>query len=148
VIFGRALIIVKIRKTPEAGFTAQHQCTYLSNKVGNWLVVRPLGTTQRDTKAQITPRVCCTHLIGAEHRTCPKTASTPLCRGLYPVLPLHLIVAALFGWLEREQHDVIEFLREENGVLKAQLLLTLESSLLPYGPRNSSFRPHCVHGVC
>jgi transposase InsO family protein len=37
------------------------------------------------------------------------------------VLPLHWIIAALFGWLEREQHDVIEFLREENRVLKAQL---------------------------
>ncbi len=37
------------------------------------------------------------------------------------MLPLHLVVAALFGWLEREQRDVIEFLREENRVLKAQL---------------------------
>jgi hypothetical protein len=37
------------------------------------------------------------------------------------VLPLHLILAALFGWLEREQRDVIEFLREENRALKAQL---------------------------
>jgi hypothetical protein len=32
-----------------------------------------------------------------------------------------LIVAALFGWLHREQRDVLEFLREENRVLKAQL---------------------------
>ena len=37
------------------------------------------------------------------------------------MLPLHLILAALFGWLEREQRDVIAFLREENRVLKAQL---------------------------
>jgi hypothetical protein len=37
------------------------------------------------------------------------------------VLPLHLIIAALFGWLEREQRDVIECLREENRVLKTQL---------------------------
>ena len=37
------------------------------------------------------------------------------------MLPLHLIVAALFGWFEREQREVIEFLREENRVLKAQL---------------------------
>jgi hypothetical protein len=37
------------------------------------------------------------------------------------VLPLHLILGALFGWLEREQRDAIEFLREENRVLKAQL---------------------------
>jgi hypothetical protein len=37
------------------------------------------------------------------------------------VLPLHLILAALLGWLERKQRDVIEFLREENRVLKAQL---------------------------
>ena len=29
--------------------------------------------------------------------------------------------AALFGCLERKQRDVIEFLREENRVLKAQL---------------------------
>jgi len=33
----------------------------------------------------------------------------------------HLIIAALFGWLEREQHDLIEFLRKKNRVLKAQL---------------------------
>jgi hypothetical protein len=37
------------------------------------------------------------------------------------VLPLYLILAALFGWLEQEQRDAIEFLREENRVLKAQL---------------------------
>jgi putative transposase len=37
------------------------------------------------------------------------------------VIPLHLLIAALFGWLEREQRDVSEFLREENRVLKAQL---------------------------
>ena len=34
---------------------------------------------------------------------------------------MHLILSALFGWLEREQSDVIQFLREENRVLKAQL---------------------------
>jgi putative transposase len=37
------------------------------------------------------------------------------------VLPLHVILAALFGWLEREPRDIIEFLREENRVLKTQL---------------------------
>lgn len=37
------------------------------------------------------------------------------------MIPLHLMVAALFGWLEREQRDVIVYLREENRVLKAQL---------------------------
>jgi hypothetical protein len=37
------------------------------------------------------------------------------------VLPLRLLVAALFGGLQREQRDVLEFLREENRVLKAQL---------------------------
>lgn len=37
------------------------------------------------------------------------------------MIPLHLLIAALFGWLEQEQRDVIEFLREENRVLKAQL---------------------------
>jgi putative transposase len=37
------------------------------------------------------------------------------------VIPLHLIVAALLGWFTREQRQVIEFLREENRVLKAQL---------------------------
>jgi putative transposase len=34
---------------------------------------------------------------------------------------LHLLVTALFGWLEQEQRNVIEFLREENLVLKRQL---------------------------
>jgi hypothetical protein len=37
------------------------------------------------------------------------------------VVSLHLLIAALFGWLEREQRNVIEFLREENRVLKRQL---------------------------
>ena len=37
------------------------------------------------------------------------------------MIPLHLMLAALFGWLEREQRDVIDFLREENRVLRAQL---------------------------
>jgi putative transposase len=37
------------------------------------------------------------------------------------VVPLHLFVASLLCWLQREQHEVIEHLREENRVLKAQL---------------------------
>ena len=37
------------------------------------------------------------------------------------MLPLHLIVATLLGWLEQEQRDVIRFLREENRVLRSQL---------------------------
>ena len=32
-----------------------------------------------------------------------------------------MLLAALLGWLEAEQRDVIAFLREENRVLKAQL---------------------------
>jgi hypothetical protein len=37
------------------------------------------------------------------------------------VVPLHLTVAALIGWLQREQQEVIAYLREENRALKAQL---------------------------
>ena len=37
------------------------------------------------------------------------------------MLPFHLLLAALFGWLQREQRDAIDFLREENRVLKSQL---------------------------
>ena len=37
------------------------------------------------------------------------------------MLPLQLLVASLIGWLQREQHEVIDYLREENRVLKAQL---------------------------
>ena len=32
-----------------------------------------------------------------------------------------MLLAALLGWLEAEQRDVIAFLREENRALKAQL---------------------------
>jgi hypothetical protein len=32
-----------------------------------------------------------------------------------------MLFTALLGWLEREQGDVIAFLREENRALKAQL---------------------------
>jgi hypothetical protein len=38
-----------------------------------------------------------------------------------PVIPLHLLLGSVLGWLEREQRDVIAFLREENRALKAQL---------------------------
>ena len=34
---------------------------------------------------------------------------------------MHLFVASLLGWLHCEQHKVVEYLREENRVLKAQL---------------------------
>lgn len=37
------------------------------------------------------------------------------------MVPLHLMLAALVGWLAREQHEVIEYLKAENLVLKAQL---------------------------
>jgi putative transposase len=37
------------------------------------------------------------------------------------VLPFQLLIAALGGWLHREQSDIIEFLREENRILKARL---------------------------
>jgi hypothetical protein len=42
-------------------------------------------------------------------------------RGLGAVVPLHLFIAALLGWLQREQQEIIKYLREENRVLKAQL---------------------------
>jgi hypothetical protein len=37
------------------------------------------------------------------------------------VIPLQMLLAALLGWLEQEQRDVIAFLPEENRALKAQL---------------------------
>ena len=33
-----------------------------------------------------------------------------------------MLLAAVLGWLEREQRDVIAFLREENRALKTQLV--------------------------
>ena len=37
------------------------------------------------------------------------------------MFPFQFVVAMLCGWLQREQEDVIAFLREENRVLKARL---------------------------
>jgi putative transposase len=37
------------------------------------------------------------------------------------VIPFQLLIAAVCGWLHREQTDLIAFLREENRVLKARL---------------------------
>jgi hypothetical protein len=37
------------------------------------------------------------------------------------VIPLHLLAACLIGWLQREQQEVIAYLREENRVLRAEL---------------------------
>jgi putative transposase len=38
------------------------------------------------------------------------------------VVPLHLLVASLIGWFQSGQYEINEYLREENRVLKAQLL--------------------------
>jgi hypothetical protein len=37
------------------------------------------------------------------------------------VIPAQLVVASLLGWLQRGQSEAIVYLREENGILKAQL---------------------------
>jgi len=37
------------------------------------------------------------------------------------VVPLQLFITSFLGWLQREQHEIIQYLREENRVLKAQL---------------------------
>jgi putative transposase len=37
------------------------------------------------------------------------------------VIPLNLLIGALAGWLQGEQHKVMDYLREENRVLKVQL---------------------------
>ena len=42
-------------------------------------------------------------------------------RTLDGVVPLQLLVVSFLGWLQREQHDMILYLREENRVLRAQL---------------------------
>jgi hypothetical protein len=34
---------------------------------------------------------------------------------------MHLFIASLLGWLQREQHEMTRYVREENRVLKAQL---------------------------
>ena len=35
--------------------------------------------------------------------------------------PLHFVRLTLAGWVDRHQEDVIEYLKEENGVLRQQL---------------------------
>ena len=35
--------------------------------------------------------------------------------------PWHFIVMAIFGWMNREQHEVIDYLREENRILREKL---------------------------
>jgi hypothetical protein len=37
------------------------------------------------------------------------------------VVPLHLLITFLVGWLQHEQHQVIQYLREENQILKLRL---------------------------
>ena len=61
-----------------------------------------------------------------------------------------MLLAALAGWLDREQRDVIVFLREENRALKAQLggrRLRLDEC--PAGvPTENSIRPFAsVFGI-
>ena len=35
--------------------------------------------------------------------------------------PLRFVAVALAGWLNQQQHDIIDYLREENKVLREQL---------------------------
>ena len=51
---------------------------------------------------------------------CPKTPLTTW-RRLGAVIPVHLFVVSCLGWLQSEQHEIIQYLREENRVLKEQL---------------------------
>jgi hypothetical protein len=59
------------------------------------------------------------------HDAAPPTAfgrdAVDPCHRVDCVLPFQLLIAALGGWLDRQQADVIAFLREENRVLKARL---------------------------
>ena len=36
--------------------------------------------------------------------------------------PIAMLLAMLAGWLNREQHDIIEYLKAENSILKDELL--------------------------
>ena len=47
--------------------------------------------------------------------------------------PFHLLVMAAAGWINREQQDVIEYLKEENRVLREQIGIAA-----PAGSRHSS----------
>ena len=40
---------------------------------------------------------------------------------MYILQPWQLILVALAGWINRQQQDVIEYLQEENRVLKSKL---------------------------
>lgn len=39
----------------------------------------------------------------------------------FPLDPLKLLAVAFGGWLDQQQQDVIEYLKEENRVLRQQL---------------------------
>ena len=49
---------------------------------------------------------------------CPKTPLTTW-RRLGAVIPVHLFVVSCLGWLQSEQHEIIQYLREEYRVLKS-----------------------------
>jgi hypothetical protein len=51
---------------------------------------------------------------------CPKTPLTTW-RRLGAVIPVHLFVVSFLGWVQSEQHEIIQYLQEENRVLKEQL---------------------------
>ena len=40
---------------------------------------------------------------------------------MQPLDPLRFVLIGLAGWVNEQQRDVIDYLREENGVLRAQL---------------------------
>jgi hypothetical protein len=40
-------------------------------------------------------------------------------------MPVQFFVAALLGWLQREQHEIILYLREENRVLRRSCVISV-----------------------
>ena len=40
---------------------------------------------------------------------------------MFDAVPLRILIAALAGWVNRHQLEIIEYLREENRVLKEHL---------------------------
>jgi hypothetical protein len=67
------------------------------------------------------------------------------------IQPFHLIVIALAGWLNRDQQAVIDYLIEENRVLKDQLdgqrLRFTDEQRIRLAVVNGCLNPH-IDGEC
>jgi hypothetical protein len=72
-------------------------------------------------KTGSTPQPGAVVMEGVALDSAPRQSTNPASATLDTMLPLRFVLVALAGWMNQRQRDVIDYLQEENRVLREQL---------------------------